>query len=176
MSIFNHHRLDNQTFKLDIERMCKGWYTDKYFVNVAVILNALSQEGYTFKGDTSRLPAGISPDGIVNGDIEVEMQWFTRRPGSTIIVGVDKALTMLKHCTGYWKNDQFVNTHDQLEVWAVQDGCKTFYNGNPLAVQPVLKSTRPLPRFRHFGNAHPRHLGACQPGGNQCVSNPGGCQ
>lgn len=147
MSIFNHHRLDNQTFKLDIERMCKGWYTDKYFVNVAVILNALSQEGYTFKGDTSRLPAGISPDGIVNGDIEVEMQWFTRRPGGTIIVGVDKALSMLKHCTGYWKNNQFVNTHDQLEVWAIQDGCKTFYNGNPLAVQPVLKVRG---RYRDF--------------------------
>ncbi len=54
MSIFDHQRLTNSTFKLDIERMRQGWYTDKYFVNVAVMLSALSQEGYTLEGRVSR--------------------------------------------------------------------------------------------------------------------------
>ncbi len=147
MSIFDQKRLDNTTFKLDIERMRKGWYSDKYFVNIATILQALSKEGYTFRGNPERLPEGISAEGIACGDIEVEMQLFTRRPGTTIIVGVDKALSMLKHCTGYYENGQFIDTHDRLEVWAVHDGCKTTYNGNPLEIQPVIKVRG---RYRDF--------------------------
>ncbi len=147
MSIFNHQRLNNETFKLDITRMRKGWYTDKYFVNAAVILEALAKEGYTFRGNPARLPEGISIDGIASGDIEVEMQWFTRRPGTTIVVGVDKALNMLQHCTGYWENEQFIDTHKQLEVWAVHDGCTTTYSGNPMEIQPVLKVRG---RYRDF--------------------------
>ncbi len=147
MSLFDHQRLNNDTFKLDIERMRKGWYTDKYFVNVAIILEALSKEGYTFRGDPSRLPADFSPEGINCGDIEVEMQWFTRRQGTTIIVGIDKALAMLQHCTGYFEGDKFIDTHDKLEVWAVQDGCTTTYNDNPMDIQPVLKVRG---RYRDF--------------------------
>ena len=56
MSIFDHQRLTNSTFKLDIERMRQGWYTDKYFVNVAVMLSALSKEGYTLAGKFSGIP------------------------------------------------------------------------------------------------------------------------
>ena len=29
MSIFDNKRLTNKTFKLDIERMRQGWYSDK---------------------------------------------------------------------------------------------------------------------------------------------------
>jgi nicotinate phosphoribosyltransferase len=147
MSLFDHQRLNNDTFKLDIERMRKGWYTDKYFVNVAIILETLSKEGYTFQGDPGRLPAGFSSEGINCGDIEVEMQWFTRRPGTSIIVGVDKALTMLQHCTGYFEGDKFIDTHKNLEVWAVQDGCTTYYNDDPMDIQPVLKVRG---RYRDF--------------------------
>ena len=34
MSIFDGKRLTNETFKLDIERMRRGWYSDKYFENI----------------------------------------------------------------------------------------------------------------------------------------------
>jgi nicotinate phosphoribosyltransferase len=75
------------------------------------------------------------------------MQWFTRRPGTTLVVGVDKALTMLRHCTGYYENDQFVSTADKLEVWALEDGCQVVSSGSPLSVQPVL---RVRGRYRDF--------------------------
>lgn len=147
MSIFDHKRLDNETFKLDIERMRAGWYTDKYFTNISIMLETLAKEAYTFSGRTNRLPAHLAANHIDTGDIEVEMQWFTRRPGETIVVGIDKALTMLRHCCGYWENDHFVDTSDRLQVWAVQDGQKVTSDGNPLNVKPVM---RVRGRYRDF--------------------------
>jgi nicotinate phosphoribosyltransferase len=147
MSIFNGQRLNNATFKLDVERMRKGWYSDKYFTNIAYMLSELSQRGYTYQGHDPKLPPGVSSENIKNGDIEVEMQWFTRRPGETIVVGVDKALTMLRLCTGYWENEKFVNTSDHLQVWAVQDGAVVKGDGDPLNVQPVI---RVRGRYRDF--------------------------
>ncbi len=139
MSIFDGKRLTNETFKLDIDRMRRGWYSDKYFENINRMLTALVKEGYTYSGDHHNLPQGISPDQIAVGDIEVEMQWFTRRRGKTIVVGVDKALAMLRHCTGYFEGDTFVDTSDKLEVWAVQDGTTVEYDGDPRKIQPAIK-------------------------------------
>ncbi len=156
MSLFDKQRLTNDTFKLDIERMRQGWYTDKYFTNIARMLDALSKLDYTYKGKDHRLPADISAEGIRCGDIEVEMQWFTRRPGRTIVVGVDKALTILQTCTGYWSGDSFVETADQLEVWAVEDGCVIESDGNPAKVQPVLKVRG---RYRDFAILETATLG-----------------
>lgn len=147
MSIFDHKRLNNTTFKLDIERMRQGWYTDKYFTNIARMLEVLSHDGYRYEGTAHRLPPGIDPQMIEAGDLEVEMQWFTRRPGKTLVVGVDKALTMLRHCTGYYEGENFIDTSDQLQVWAVQDGDVVISDGNPLAVSPVI---RVRGRYRDF--------------------------
>jgi len=147
MSIFDNKRLTNQTFKLDIERMRRGWYSDKYFENIGRMLTVLAAEGYTYSGTKHNLPAEISPQGIAVGDIEVEMQWFTRRQGSTIVVGVDKSLAMLRHCTGYWEGDRFIDTSDRLEVWAVQDGTVVKSDGNPLSAEPVIKVRG---RYRDF--------------------------
>ena len=99
MSIFDGKRLTNETFKLDIDRMRRGWYSDKYFANINIMLVQLAAEGYYYVGKHHNLPAHISPDNIAVGDMEVEMQWFTRRIGPSLVVGVDKVLTMLKHCT-----------------------------------------------------------------------------
>jgi nicotinate phosphoribosyltransferase len=148
MSIFDGQRLTNTTFKLDIERMRRGWYTDKYFNNICYMLTTLAAENTCYQGKDHRLPPGIPFGGIKNGDIEVEMQWFTRRPGKTIIVGVDKALEMLRHCTGYWEGDNFIETADNLEVEAVQDGSVVYYNGDPLQIEPVI---RVRGRYRDFG-------------------------
>jgi nicotinate phosphoribosyltransferase len=139
MSIFDKKRLTNEAFKLDVERMRRGWYSDKYFENINRVLTALASEGYTYGGKHHNLPAGVSPADIPVGTIEVEMQWFTRRVGRSVIVGVDKALAMLKHCTGYFEGQRFVDTSDKLEVWAVHDGATVESDGNPLNVQPVLK-------------------------------------
>jgi nicotinate phosphoribosyltransferase len=139
MSIFDNKRLTNDTFKLDIERMRRGWYSDKYFENIGRMLAALAAEKYTYAGNHHNLPADVSPEHIAVGDIEVEMQWFTRRVGNTIVVGVDKSLEMLRHCTGYWEGDSFVDTSDNLEVWAVHDGSVVKGDGNPLNAEPVMK-------------------------------------
>ena len=147
MSIFDHKRLTNETFKLDIERMRRGWYSDKYFENIGRMLAVLAAEGYTYSGANHNLPKEISPENIAVGDIEVEMQWFTRRNGNTIIVGVDKSLEMLRYCTGYWEGDQFVETSDRLEVWAVHDGTVVKSDGDPLHAEPVIKVRG---RYRDF--------------------------
>lgn len=147
MSIFNGKRLDNLTFKLDIERMRSGWYTDKYFNNIAQMLTILDKEGYCYQGKRPHLPPGINTEGIVSGNLEVEMQWFTRRAGKTVVVGVDKALTMLRNCTGYWEGEQFINTSDHLQVWGVQDGVTIEGNGSPAKVSPVM---RVRGRYRDF--------------------------
>ena len=147
MSIFDGKRLTNETFKLDIDRMRQGWYSDKYFANINRMLVTLAAEGYTYSGEHHNLPAHISPENIEVGDLEVEMQWFTRRIGSSIVVGVDKALAMLKHCTGYYDGDCFVETADKLEVWALHDGDVVSSDGDPLNVQPVI---RVRGRYRDF--------------------------
>lgn len=147
MSIFDGKRFTNETFKLDIDRMRRGWYSDKYFANINAMLQTLAAEGYAYRGEHHNLPPEFSPENIAVGDIEVEMQWFTRRVGTTVVVGVDKALAMLKHCTGYFDGDEFIDTSDQLEVWAVHDGATVTSDGNPLHVQPVIKVRG---RYRDF--------------------------
>jgi nicotinate phosphoribosyltransferase len=147
MSIFNKKRLTNETFKLDIERMCKGWYSDKYFENIGHMLTVLAAEGYSYGGQLHNLPDGVSPTNIDVGNMEVEMQWFTRRLGKTVVVGVDKALSMLRHCSGYFDGDKFVDTSSELEVWAVHDGSTVEYDDDPTNIQPVL---RVRGRYRDF--------------------------
>jgi nicotinate phosphoribosyltransferase len=147
MSIFDNIRLTNDTFKLDIERMRRGWYSDKYFENIGRMLATLASEKYYYSGMHHNLPAQISPEKIAVGDVEVEMQWFTRRSGNTVVVGVDKALEMLRLCTGYWEKDEFVDTSGNLEAWAVQDGTVVTSDGNPLNVEPVIKVRG---RYRDF--------------------------
>ncbi len=156
MSIFDGQRLDNTVFKLDIERMRRGWYTDKYFVNIANMLNALKGIGYCYGSSVQRLPAGLSAEGLCAGDIEVEMQWFTRHNGHTLVVGVDKSLAMLRHCTGHLENGRFVDTSDELQVWAVHDGAMVHSNGDPFNVQPVI---RVRGRYRDFAMLETPTLG-----------------
>ena len=150
MTIFDHTRLTNDTFKLDLERMRRGWYSDKYFENTGAMLTALAEQDYRYRGRAPRfdgLPAEELAD-IEIGNLEVEMQWFTRRPGATIVVGVDKALAMLRGCAGYVdQNGKFIETWDRLTVEAVHDGATVHYNGDPLGVRPVL---RVRGRYRDF--------------------------
>jgi nicotinate phosphoribosyltransferase len=139
MSVFDGQRLTDTTFKLDIDRMRQGWYTDKYFSNIAQMLSVLAEQKYIYSGKSPHLPGGISTEEIACGDLEVEMQWFTRRVGRTIVVGVDKALAMLRNSTGYFVGEDFINRADRLEVWAVQDGCTVESDGEALNIRPVLR-------------------------------------
>lgn len=155
MSIFNRTRLTNTTFKLDIERMRRGWYSDKYFDNVEMMLQALHEQNYRYDARATHEIHLTQPE-IPVGDLEVEIQWFTRRRPYALVVGVDKALCMLRHCTGYFENDQFVETWDRLEVEAVHDGVFVHYNGNPMQIEPVI---RVRGRYRDFANLETPMIG-----------------
>ena len=138
MSIFDDKRLTNETFKLDIERMRRGWYSDKYFENIMAMLAACAANGYRYASDFPNL-RNVDFRDVDVGNLEVEMQWFTRRPSTTVVVGVDKALAMLRGCAGYFEGERFVETWDKLEVEAVHDGATVTYNGDPTRILPVLR-------------------------------------
>jgi nicotinate phosphoribosyltransferase len=159
MSLFDGKRLTDKTFKLDLERMRTGWYSDKYFETFGAMLADLARTNYQFRGRSSRLAAaGIDPKGLDIGNIVVEMQWFTRRAPFSVVAGVDKALAILEGCTGF-SNEQgdFVNTYHTLDVEAVQDGDIVQYDGDPMQVQPVLKVRG---RYRDFALLETPTLGA----------------
>lgn len=147
MSVFDRKRLADDVFKLDVERMRRGWYSDKYFANIGRMLAALSAQGYRYAGFDPHAPADASTQGVTVGDLEVEMQWFTRRPGATVVVGVDKALAMLRAATGVWRDGTFECTWPSCQAWAVQDGSIVHYNGDPTRVLPVV---RVRGRYRDF--------------------------
>lgn len=159
MSVFDGKRLPVSAFKLDEERMRRGWYSDKYFNTIVAVLAQLAQQGYRFGGTSPELTdLGVDLANIAIGDIEVEMQWFTRRRPYSVVVGVDKALAMLQTCTGHFDSaDNWVDTYDQMEVLAVQDGAIAAYSGDPKQIAPVLKVRG---RYRDFAMLETPTLGA----------------
>ncbi len=159
MSLLDHRRLASSVFKLDVDRMRRGWYSDKYFINITRTLAALASQGYRFGGTAEDL-SDIEADwrAIDVGSIEVEMQWSPRRRPTCLVVGVDKALAILSECTGYFEEDgRFVNTFDRMEVWAVHDGTEAPFDGDPQNVTPVLKVRG---RYRDFAILETPTLGA----------------
>ena len=121
----NNTRLPDNIFGLDYERIRRGWYTDKYFINAADILSELAREGYTF--------AGKSPDefeekdltvtDVQVGELPVVMQLFTRREPFSLVAGTDRAIAIYRNCAGHLRADGgFVPTDDTLEIESLHDG------------------------------------------------------
>lgn len=160
MSIFDGKRLTLDTFKMTDEivyKMRMGWYSDVYFNNTVRVLTKLSAEEYTFGDKENDLKGIVDVKQVTNGDLEVEMQFFTRRKPFSIVVGVDEAIAILKVATGYYDVDgRFINTYDKLEVEAVMDGTKVAYDGDPLCVKPILKIRG---QYRDFGHLETALLG-----------------
>ncbi len=155
MSVFDGTRLPAGFFRLDTERLREGWYSDAYFLNTERILAALAKEGYSFNGVSDITE--LNPVIVDTGDINVEMQFFTRRRPFSLIAGTDEALAILRECTGYFDDQgQFVNTYENLEVEAVMDGVFTYYEGNPEQVSPVLRIRG---RYRDFARLETPLLG-----------------
>jgi nicotinate phosphoribosyltransferase len=159
MSIFDRQRLKPAVFKLDVERMRQGWYSDKYFINIARTLAELAAQGYRFGGsapDLSDLEVDLR--NVDTGELEVEMQWFPRREPSCVVVGVDKALAILRECTGHFdERGRFVSTFGDMEVWAVHDGSEAVYESEPRNVTPAM---RVRGRYRDFAMLETPTLGA----------------
>jgi len=146
MTIFNHQRLPSNLFKLDVDGLRRGYYSDKYFENIVQVLEGAKAVGYTFSGKSPRdLP--VDPQGLPIGDAVVEAQIFNRRSPFALVAGIDVALAMFRHATGYFENDQFIDTAAQLQVESVEDGVFTHFAGDTEDVQPVIKVRG---RYRDF--------------------------
>ena len=142
MTIFDGKRWGNVPYGFDVEGLRRGTYADKYFDNVRRILAASVQQGKTFADYGLKSPREFPLDtmGYIPGDLIVEAQIFNRRRPKALIAGIDAALWMLRHGTGYYdENDEFVSTWDQLDVTAVHDGVFTEYGGDPMNVHTVLE-------------------------------------
>jgi len=155
VSFFDHKRLPASLFQIDEERIKKGWYSDVYFLNQIKILQRLAEEGYRFQGQSDLKDVDCS--NVDTGNIEVEMQIFTRRQPGSLIAGVDESLRILESCTGYYDKGRWMDTYDHLEVWAVEDGVWLPYDGNPLDVKPVMRIRG---RYREIGHLETVILGA----------------
>ena len=91
-------RLDPEVFRLPVERMRDGYYTDAYFNYAKELLE-----------DAGRRP-------------RVVMQVFQRK--ESILGGIDEAIAVLKQGAGHYEGDVWVNGWDGLEVKALHEGDK----------------------------------------------------
>jgi len=146
MTIFDHRRISHHKIKQDVNGLRQGFYSDKYFENVVNVLQGAHHESYQFAGNSPRLlPDDIGK--IPIGDLVVEGQYFNRRAPFALVAGVDAALAMVRAATGYFEGEKFVETWDQLEIRAVEDGALTHYGGDPMDVQTVIEIRG---RYRDF--------------------------
>lgn len=142
MTVFDGRRWGDVPYGFDVEGLRRGTYADKYFDNVRRILAAAARDGKTFADYGLKSPRAlpVDPAGLNPGELIVEAQIFNRRQPRALIAGVDAALWMLRHATGYYDAaGDFVPTWDRLNVTAVHDGVFTEYDGDPLNVRTVIE-------------------------------------
>jgi nicotinate phosphoribosyltransferase len=96
MAVRERVRLAPSVFRLPVEKIREGYYSDAYFTFTKALLEA----------------DGHHP--------RVMMQVFQRK--ESILGGIDEAVAVLKHCTGHYAGDQWVNGWDRLEVKALHEG------------------------------------------------------
>jgi nicotinate phosphoribosyltransferase len=90
-------RLDPAIFRLPVERIRQGYYSDAYFVYTK---HLLEEEGHRPR---------------------VTMQVFQKR--DSVLGGIDEAIAVLKLCAGqYDAHDNWVPGWDQLKVHALREG------------------------------------------------------
>jgi nicotinate phosphoribosyltransferase len=150
MTVFDQKRMTQVNYGFDMEGVRRGTYADKYFVNVRDILQRVAADGKTFGELGGQSPRDLphDPAKLIPGELVVESQIFNRRKPRALIAGIDAALWMLRHGTGYYNQaGEWVPTWDQLDVRAVYDGVFTAYEGNPRNVQTVLEIQG---RYRDF--------------------------
>jgi nicotinate phosphoribosyltransferase len=89
-------RLDPAIFRLPVERIRQGYYSDAYFVYTK---EALEAEGH---------------------HPHVTMQVFQKK--DSVLGGIDEAIAVLKLCSGYEQDGTWVPGWNDLEVYALREG------------------------------------------------------
>jgi nicotinate phosphoribosyltransferase len=90
------NRLDPAIFRLPVDRIREGYYSDAYFVLTKTLLEA--------EGDHPH----------------VTMQVFQKQ--DSVLGGIDEAIAVLKTCAGRHENGEWVSGWDQLQVHALREG------------------------------------------------------
>lgn len=134
----------SEMFKIDFEKIREGYYSDDYFTGVRTILERLSGEGYKF--------AGANPDGAIKsdhivsmdiGNLETDMQIFTRREPFSIVAGTDYVKEIVKECTGSFDDASGKVKKSDVQIKALSVG-----EGEKAAPwQPVMRLTG---RYREY--------------------------
>src|SRR5947209_20499019 len=89
-------RLDPEIFRLPVERIRHGYYSDAYFVYTKQLLE-----------EQNRHP-------------RVTMQVFQKK--ESVLGGIDEAIALLKLCSGHERDGEWVPGWEQLEVHALHEG------------------------------------------------------
>ena len=89
-------RLDPEIFRLPVDRIREGYYSDAYFVYTKHLLEAEGEHPH------------------------VTMQVFQKR--DSLLGGIDEAIAVLKLCSGREENGVWLPGWDQLEVRALHEG------------------------------------------------------
>jgi nicotinate phosphoribosyltransferase len=89
-------RLDPAIFRLPVERIREGYYSDAYFVHTKTLLEAEGQHP------------------------RVTMQVFQKR--DSVLGGIDEAIAILKLCSGHCENGAWIPGWKRLTVHALHEG------------------------------------------------------
>jgi len=89
-------RLDPAIFRLPVDRIRAGYYSDAYFVLTKTLLESEHEHPH------------------------VTLQVFQKR--ESVLGGIDEAIAILKTCAGHSENGEWVSGWDQLEVHALREG------------------------------------------------------
>src|ERR1039458_10176297 len=89
-------RLDPAIFRLPVDRIREGYYSDAYFVLTKSLLEAEGEHPH------------------------VTMQVFQKE--DSILGGIDEALAILKTCSGRAENGEWIPGWDKLVVHALKEG------------------------------------------------------
>jgi nicotinate phosphoribosyltransferase len=102
-------RLDPEIFRLPVDRIREGYYSDAYFVYTKHLLEA---EGHHPR---------------------VTMQVFQKQ--ESVLGGIDEAIAILKTCSGHTVNGGWVGGWDSLEVHALHEGDRIAPNETVLTIE-----------------------------------------
>src|SRR5947209_12553492 len=94
--VSSRRRLDPQIFRLPVDRIRHGYYSDAYFTYTKDLLEAENHHPH------------------------VTMQVFQKN--DAVLGGIDEAIAILKLCSGGEKDGEWIPGWDQLEVSALHEG------------------------------------------------------
>jgi nicotinate phosphoribosyltransferase len=94
--VSSHTRLDPSIFRLPVERIREGYYSDAYFVYTKQLLE---EEGHQPR---------------------LTMQVFQKH--DSVLGGIDEAIAVLKTCSGHAEDGVWVPGWDELDVRALHEG------------------------------------------------------